>query len=247
MSMKTEMQHNGARASTPATAQTTADLRAGTPALQTDLRAGTPALPNVPNYHSRGYLPHIENKTIQTVTFRLADSVPRALIERWKNSIEVCSINDTQQSRDSESVKLHQMIETYEDTGCGECLLRDDRIAQIVSDALHYHNGQRYRLIRWCIMPNHVHVVLEVFEGYSLSTILQTWKSYSAHAICKLLARKGRIWMPEYFDRFVRSEEHLRFAMDYVDNNPVKAGLCANPSDWRWCGLWSTGVPARGI
>ena len=221
-------------------------------------RASTPASCEdacAPEDHTRGYLPHIENKTYQTITFRLNDSVPRAVIDQWKAQLreegndKMCEKDN--QSGDSEAVQLRKLIDEYEDMGYGECLLKDEKIAQIVKDALFYHDGKRYRLLSWCIMPNHVHVVIEVLGGFTLSTILQGWKSYTAHVICKVLGRKGRIWMPEYFDRYIRSDQHLKSAIDYVENNPVKAGLVATPSEWRFgtAGVharhnWTAGVPA---
>ena len=198
-----------------------------------------------PENHSRGYLPHIENKTYQAITFRLNDSVPRAVIDQWKAELREEGNDKTHekdnQSGDSEAVRLRKLIDEYEDMGYGECLLTDEKIALIVKDALFYHDGKRYRLLSWCIMPNHVHVVIEVLGGITLSTILQGWKSYTAHVICKVLGRKGRIWMPEYFDRYIRSDQHLKSAIDYVENNPVNAGLVATPSEWSF---GSAGVPA---
>ena len=227
--------------------------RASTPAKT---KAGEDACaPNedacAPENHSRGYLPHIENKTYQAITFRLNDSVPRAVIDQWKAELHEEGNDKTHekdiQSGDSEAVRLRKLIDEYEDMGYGECLLTDEKIAQIVKDALFYHDGKRYRLLSWCIMPNHVHVVIEVLGGFTLSTILQGWKSYTAHVICKVLGRKGRIWMPEYFDRYIRSDQHLKSAIDYVENNPVNAGLVATPSEWRFGSAghnWTAGVPA---
>jgi putative DNA methylase len=49
--------------------------------------------------------------------------------------------------------------------GYGACSLRDDRVARIVADVLGYFDGERYRLLAWVVMPNHVHVVVEMFAG----------------------------------------------------------------------------------
>ena len=244
----------GPRASTPAKAEAAYASSAGEDARGP--YAGEDACaPNenvcAPENHSRGYLPHIENKTYQAITFRLNDSVPRAVIDQWKAELREEGNDKTHekdnQSGDSEAVRLRKLIDEYEDMGYGECLLTDEKIAQIVKDALFYHDGKRYRLLSWCIMPNHVHVVIEVLGGFTLSTIMQGWKSYTAHVICKVLGRKGRIWMPEYFDRYIRSDQHLKSAIEYVENNPVNAGLVATPSEWRFGSAghnWTAGVPA---
>lgn len=130
--------------------------------------------------------------------------------------------------------RLLKLIDQYEDAGIGECLLRDDRIAQIVQDTLLFNHQKKYELLCWCIMPNHVHTLIAPVEGMSLSEIMYDWKSYTTHAINKALNRKGKLWMMEYFDRFIRDNDHFQKVVNYIHNNPVKAGLVADPADWRW-------------
>ncbi len=120
------------------------------------------------------------------------------------------------------------------DAGYGERLLARPGNATIVQDCLLHGDGERYALAAWCIMPTHVHVVAEQFEGHDLSVIVQKWKSISAHAINKRELRKGIFWRREYFDRFMRSEEQFSWTIAYVENNPVVAGLAAHPSDWSY-------------
>jgi putative DNA methylase len=69
---------------------------------------------------------------------------------------------------------------------------------------------------------------------YELSKILHSLKSYTAHRANQLLATTGRFWQVEYFDRFIRDYHHFSRARAYIENNPVKAGLCARPEDWSY-------------
>ncbi len=131
--------------------------------------------------------------------------------------------------------KLLVLIDKYEDSGCGQCFMKDDRVAKIIFDNLMFHNGKKYNLLKWCIMPNHVHVLIEVFRGISLSEILHSWRSFTAHQINKLLNRTGQVWMMEYFDRYIRDSDHYEKVVNYIHNNPVKAGLVSSPSEYRWC------------
>lgn len=133
------------------------------------------------------------------------------------------------------------MIDKYEDSGVGQCFMRDDRVAQIVKDALFYYDGNKYKIIAWCIMPNHVHTLIEVFNGISLSEIIHSWKSYSANQINKLLNRTGQVWMMEYFDRYIRDYDHFEKVVNYIHNNPVKAGLVKSPSEYRWSSAFNDG------
>jgi REP element-mobilizing transposase RayT len=85
-----------------------------------------------------------------------------------------------------------------------------------------------------CVMPNHVHVVAEQIEGFRLCDVVQAWKSTSAHLINRHLQRPGRLWRREYFDRFMRDDDHLGASIAYVEENPVRAKLVARAVDWRW-------------
>ena len=73
-------------------------------------------------------------------------------------------------------------------------------------------------------------------EIYSLAEIMDAIKGASAHKVNKLLRRKGRLWQPESFDHVLRSSESLDTKIEYLLANPVRAGLVANWTDYRW--LW---------
>ncbi|PWH18786.1 MAG: site-specific DNA-methyltransferase [Anaerolineae bacterium] len=198
---------------------------------------GISDVPSVPSavrgWHSRGYLPHFDASNIcQFITFRLHDSVPAPVIERWKQELHW---HEGLSADSKEAVELRKRIEKYADSGKGACYLRDERIARLVQDALKHFDGERYRLIAWCIMPNHVHVLIEMMD-VSLSDIVQSWKSYTAHQANKLLGRSGTFWGPDYFDRYIRDEKHFNATVEYILQNPVKAGLVDTPEKWPWAG-----------
>jgi REP element-mobilizing transposase RayT len=187
---------------------------------------------------SRGYLPHWETDgAIYFVTFRLADSLPRNLavqLSKERRAIETASKAGAATPADAVRLKkLRAILEKAErclDSGLGECHLRDVRVARIVSDALRNFDGKRYRLIAWCLMPNHVHVVFSPSEGHDLEAILHSWKSYSAKVANHLLTRTGHFWQREYFDHLVRHEASLSKIVQYVMENPRRAGL----RNWPW-------------
>jgi len=83
-------------------------------------------------------------------------------------------------------------------------------------------------------MPNHVHCVIEVLAPHSLSDIVRSWKSFTANRANAFLRRGGQFWQSDYFDRYMRNEEHLSQTIEYVEQNPVKARLIATASDWAW-------------
>ena len=133
--------------------------------------------------------------------------------------------------------ELRKRIDKYEDAGYGQCFLKDNRIASMVQDNFLHFDGEKYNLLNWCIMPNHVHILIEVLNGWTLSSIMHGWRSYTAHQANKILKRTGDFWMDEYFDRFIRDEKHLESVVNYINNNPVKAGLINGNELWKWSSL----------
>jgi REP element-mobilizing transposase RayT len=59
-------------------------------------------------------------------------------------------------------------------------------------------------------------------------------KSYTSQQANRILGRQGPFWHPDYSDRYIRNQEHYQDEVAYIENNPMKAGLCARPEDWPW-------------
>jgi putative DNA methylase len=176
-------------------------------------------------WRSRGYLPHFDSpEIVQHIVFRLADALSPA------TKAELRSLPPAERNT--------RVLDALRQ-GHGARLLSDPAIAGIVEDALLHFDGERYRLLAWCIMPSHVHVLLEQVEGFALSTVVQSWKSFTAKAANDALGRSGSFWANEYYDRFMRNEAHLETTRAYIINNPVVAGLCASPEDWRYSSAWN--------
>jgi putative DNA methylase len=167
----------------------------------------------------RTRLPHWEaGEAPQHIIFRLADSLPTHLLAQWEE--ELRHLPETRRN-----AERRQRIEQALDAGHGSCLLRDPALAQIVEDALLHFDGLRYRLHEWAVMPNHVHVLVTPLHGYSLSSIVHSWKSYTAKAINRVRGSSGPVWQEDYFDRMVRDEAHFARVAAYVRENPQRAGL----------------------
>jgi REP element-mobilizing transposase RayT len=178
------------------------------------------------------------------VTFRLGDSLPKAVLDAWLSEREKIEMKAKQAGRPlsaDEEKRLNYLhsekVGKYLDAGHGACWMKDDRIAGLVANALMYFDGDRYELGAWCVMPNHIHVVVMPRTGHILPDILHSWKSFSAHEANKLLRRRGQFWEEEYYDHLVRDEADFRRCIEYTLANPGRAGL----KDWKW--VSSTGVP----
>ncbi len=189
---------------------------------------------------SRGKLPHWEDKrAVYFVTFRLADSLPRVVLQQIELERQDIVATAKTMHRDLSSHEQKRLsglftdkIEGYLDAASGSCLLAKRPIPRRVILALRHFDGIRYRISAWCVMPNHVHVVFQPIGGHALAEILHTWKSYTAKEANRLLERKGIFWQREYYDHLVRNEEDFQRVVRYVLENPQRAGL----SDWPWVG-----------
>lgn len=194
-----------------------------------------------PYWHKRR-LPHFEGGSIpQGVTFRLADSLPRHKLAMLNEQL---AHHDEAKAASERTRQINRML----DEGLGAAWLKNPAVAEIIQNALLFFNNQRYTLHAWVIMPNHVHVLFTPSEGWTLTKILHSWKSFSAREANKVLDRTGEFWQPEYFDRAIRDERGFIAAVEYIEFNPVKAGLCEEPHEWRFgsaFGMSYSHEPAR--
>jgi REP element-mobilizing transposase RayT len=125
----------------------------------------------------------------------------------------------------------------------GSCVLENPDIAALVQKALLHFHTLRYDLHAWCVMPNHVHVAYTARGEHTPADIHHSWKSYTAHKANKILKRSDAFWESEGFDHLIRSVEDLEWFIEYIENNPVAAGLCASPIAW----LWTSARPGNWI
>lgn len=186
-------------------------------------------------WYTRGYLPHFDGgeHRSQFITVRLYDSLPTEVLKRIGQEIEL---------RKPEHISREKfiLIEKYLDSGLGRCFLRQRRVAEIVRDSLLKLDGERYRLIAWVIMANHIHLLLRPHPGFPLDKILHSFKSYTSLQSNRALGRSGPFWMREAFDRYIRDEQHFHRTVRYIENNPVKAGLCERAEDWEFGSAWDS-------
>ena len=173
--------------------------------------------------HTRGYLPHFDAPgTTQMIGFRLADSLPQERRPEWES---ILRIKDERERR----VRL----EEYLDLGHGACELAIPAVAERMENILLYDDERRCRLLAWVIMPNHVHVLVEI-DATPMSKLVQCWKKLASDFVNARCQRAGRWWQEDYFDRYIRDEAHFHKAVHYLEHNPVKAGLVKEAKEWPW-------------
>ena len=116
-----------------------------------------------------------------------------------------------------------------------------EQAREIVLNSCRHDDGIRYDLLTAVVMPDHVHMILIPLvdrekRTWAMPEILDAVKGASAHLINKDLNRRGAVWQQESFDHVLRSSESLDAKIQYVLDNPVRRGLVANSTEYRW--LW---------
>lgn len=212
--------------------------------------------------HYRRHLPHWQpGGAVLFVTYRLADSLPaEVLIDlREQRARLIQEPMRRNESCDERRVRIDkQMLAHFDDRLVGAPSpkwLANRDVAAVVHTSLKYWDGERYLLRRYVIMPNHVHMLIEPLPErplgqasglshesaangettyFPLPLILRSIKGFTAREANKVLARSGRFWQDESYDRWARNEAEVLRIANYIDANPVRAGLCNYPHEWEW-------------
>jgi putative transposase len=112
----------------------------------------------------------------------------------------------------------------------------------LVYDHCLFENRRTVHMHAFVVMPDHVHLLFtplqrEKDKYYSLAKIMNGIKGASVHSINKFLGRKGILWLPESFDRIIRTDGGFMNRKLYIIGNPITAGLAKEPGEYKWC--WS--------
>jgi len=175
-------------------------------------------------------LPHRQQEGISLfVTYRLNDSIPAELMEKWREEKNRW-LTEHPQPWDEETDSAYHRRFTYEldrimDGGHGSCVLKTAEIRAILEESFRNFDGIRYDMHSWVIMPNHVHLLFSLKEGVKMEKILATWKNYTSTRINESLGQEGTLWQKDYFDRMIRDWDNFARVARYIRRNPVEAKL----------------------
>ncbi|MBL6963780.1 MAG: transposase [Bacteroidetes bacterium] len=171
-------------------------------------------------------LPHFQPEgAVFSIVFRLKGSLPSQIIENLKEEKKLNLISDSD---------YFKMFDSFLDkSNSANNYLENPAVADIVKTSIHFLDKKEYNLICYCIMPNHVHLIIEKCKK-ELYRILQSIKAYTAREANKALARTGKFWQSESYDHVIKDDNELENAMVYILNNPANANLVLDWKDWKY-------------
>jgi REP element-mobilizing transposase RayT len=202
-------------------------------------------------------LPHWQPAdSIFFVTFRLTHSLPKNTLdellaerERAEKDLHFRLKGDR---LSHERYILNKKLFVKYDAWLDQCLaesprwLAQDDVARIVMQEIQQLDGERYRLLAFCIMPNHVHLLVDMHNFnqiaitvqagaarfYPLTDALRLLKGRTARYCNQLLGRTGAFWHHESYDHVVRDGHELERICSYILANPLKADLVLDAYSW---------------
>jgi len=188
-------------------------------------------------------LPHWSQAgTVCFITWRSIDSIPKQVLDQWRREREEWLLAhgiDPERPdwrerllRELDEPTAREFRDTFWnrwhdhlDAGHGECVLREPEVAEIVADSLHHFNEERYLLLDFVVMPNHVHLLVAFPDEEAMLAQCDSWKHFTATKINRRFKQKGKFWQTDAFDQLLRSEEQFQYLRRYIADNPQKAGL----------------------
>jgi REP element-mobilizing transposase RayT len=181
--------------------------------------------PEKPISKHRINLPHWQQEgTWVFVTWRQADSLPESAVRKilshraeWERDHP--EPWDEQEMKERNRLFTMRFEELLDDCH-GSCLLRDPELRAMVTTALHHFDGERYELVAYVVMPNHVHVLFRLLGEHRLEDVHHSWKLFSAREINRKAGRSGKLWQAECWDRLMRSQAHYDWTERYIERNP---------------------------
>lgn len=194
----------------------------------------------------RRFLPHLQLKyQIIFLTWKLAFHLPQELLRKIR---ELQYIQEKMEEQKTGSIgniyqlyikKMEELDIFLAKIDVSDINLTNPEIGDMIKNTFIFYDEKLYKLHCFCIMSNHIHLLVQPLiddngKFFKISTIVQRIKTYTAKNINMILNRNGKVWDDDYFDRYIRNDKDYYNVINYILNNPVKAGLSEQIEDWQF-------------
>lgn len=121
----------------------------------------------------------------------------------------------------------------------GEFIFQKDEMKEMFLRILEKAKKRyRFRIRHYCVMSNHVHLILEPVGDTNLSELMKWVLSVFARRYNILIGQKGHVWYDRFKSKIIRSFVQFVHTFRYISNNPVKAGLCSEAREYIYGGMY---------
>lgn len=214
-----------------------------------------PVIEQLKTEYRRNDQPHLQPiGATFAVTLMAHDAIPEALLEKVRRRREIVLLEIEQDNLPQKSERKAAIHERYYQYLEGllhqkreqEHPFRHKVAAKAMENRIRQYDGEYYDLVAFSIMSNHVHLQVDLSmqlptaeagtgnkalcDYVNLATIVGRIKGGGTYDVNQAIGRKGTLWMPGYYDRYMRSQRHLMTEFWYILRNAEKAGLV---TDWR--------------
>ena len=112
-------------------------------------------------------------------------------------------------------------------------IFKDPRYCKLLLVTIEYFKlVLDYKLYGFCIMPEHLHLIIHPFGKYNFSYIMQMIKGSFARKLNKINDTKGRVWQKTFYDECILNSLQLINKLEYVHNNPLEGSLVSSPEEY---------------
>ena len=128
----------------------------------------------------------------------------------------------------------------------GRRLLQSERNAELLIDVLRSLVAERkFELLDFVIMPDHLHLLLTVYDEMTIEKAMQLIKGRFSHRLSHELGYRGEVWQRGFTEEQVMNRESLEAHREYIARNPVNAGIAASADEFPFCFQYLTKRKAK--
>jgi putative transposase len=121
-------------------------------------------------------------------------------------------------------------------TSMGRRLLQSERNVGLLIDVLRSLVAEhKFKLHDFVVMPDHVHLLIEVLDEMTIEKAMQFIKGRFSHRLSQEFGYKGEVWQRGFTEVQVMNQQSFEAHRAYVAENPVKAGLAASAEEYPFC------------
>lgn len=112
-------------------------------------------------------------------------------------------------------------------------VLANDRAAKILTESWQFlRKRNRIKLLAFCILPDHFHLLLSLMRGEMLSKVMEDTGRFTSRELNKLLCQRGQFWQEGFHDHHCRNDEELHELGLYIEQNPVRRQIVELAEEW---------------